>query len=142
MKPWLTVVTVLLLLSSCATPSGSGRIQTAFDPAPVSGHWVGTFTSHEMVSALGLVEAPARLTIAEDGRWTLTSSGGAVASGTAHRTAKGLVLEGRMTAGDPMTVGRAVSFDLRPRRGDALYGEGQAFYLGHRVDTEILLRRS
>jgi hypothetical protein len=95
-----------------------------------------------MVSALGLIEAPARVTLAEDGHWTLTSSGGTVASGVARPTARGLVLEGRVTAGDPMTVGRELSFDLRPRGGHALFGEGQMFYLGHRIDTQVLLGRS
>lgn len=143
MKYSSLVVAVLLLLTSCATsPSGAARTPVTLDRAPISGAWVGTLTSHEMVSAQGLAESPARLTIAEDGRWALTSSGGAVASGTARQTAKGIVLEGRMVAGDPMAVGREVSFELRPGRGNALYGKGQTFYLGHRVDTEILLRRS
>jgi len=140
-KSWLTVAAVLLLVSSCATsPSGAGRT-TALDSRPASGHWVGTFTSREMVSALGLMEAPVRLAIGDDGRWTLASSQGTVASGSTRRTAKSLRLEGRVTAGDPMTVGRELSFDLRPRRG-GLFGEGQTFYLGHRVDTEVLLRAS
>lgn len=134
MKSLLTVLAVLLLVSSCATsPSGAARA-----PEPLSGRWIGAFTSHEMVSALGMVEAPARLTLTGDGRWTLTSSGGTVISGVTRPTDKGLVLDGRVTAGDPMAVGREVSFDLRPRRG-ALFGEGQTFYLGHRIDTGLLL---
>jgi hypothetical protein len=142
-KSLLTVVAVLLLLSSCATaPSGAARTPLTSDVKPLSGQWAGVFTSHEMVSALGMVEAPARLTLTDDGRFTLTSSGGTVASGVARPTARGLVLEGRLTVGDPMAVGREVSFDLRPRGANALFGEGQFFYLGHRVDTEILLRRS
>jgi len=97
--------------------------------------------SRDMGSSQGRIEAPARLTLAEDGRWTLTSSGGTVATGVARRTARGLVMDGTVTAGDPMTVGRALSFVFTPRGDSALYGEGESFFLGSRVDSEILLRR-
>jgi hypothetical protein len=130
-----------MLLSSCATaPSGAARTPTASDLVVLSGQWTGAFTSHEMVSALGMVEAPARLSITPGGRWTLTS-GGMTASGLARPTARGLVLDGRVTAGDVTEIGREISFDLR-RRGNGLYGEGQTFYLGHRIDTGLLLRRA
>jgi hypothetical protein len=94
-----------------------------------------------MASAQGVVEAPARLVVTEDGHWTLTSSGGAAASGVARPEGNGLTLNGTMTSGDPMTVGRSVWFVLKPRGPNALYGDGQAFYLGHRIDTGISLRR-
>ena len=135
MKLRATTVIAMLLLSACATlPSGAGRT-----PGPLSGQWVGAFASHEIVAANGLLEPPAELTLGEDGRWTLTSSGGAVATGVARPTAKGLRLEGHVTAGDHMTVGREVWFDLRPGRDGALCGQGQTFYLGHRVTAELLL---
>ena len=140
MKTWLTIV-VLFLVTGCATaPSGAAPTPSATDIAPFTGLWAGTIMSHDMASASGLVEAPARLTLTQDGRFTLTSSGGTVATGVARRTAKGLVLDGQVTAGDPMTVGRNVSFVLTPR-GNALYGDGETFYLGHRIDSGILLGR-
>jgi hypothetical protein len=139
-KTWLTIV-VLFLVAGCSTmPSGAARTPSAPDLASASGSWTGTIMSHEMASALGLVEAPARLTITDDGRFTLASSGGTVVTGVARPTAKGIVLEGRVTAGDPMTVGREISLTLTPGKGNALYGRGQTFYLGHRIDSQILLR--
>jgi hypothetical protein len=112
------------------------------DLGPFSGHWGGTIMSRDMSSALGRIEAPARLTLAADGHWTLTSTGGTVATGVARRDAKGsIVAEGRVTAGDPMTVGREVSFVLKPRGTDALYGEGQSFFLGLRIDDEMVFGR-
>lgn len=138
----IMIAAALIFLSACTlAPSGVDRSPAAFDPATIEGTWAGTITSHEMVSAHGIVEAPARLTITPDGRFTLTSSGGSVATGSARPTGKGVLLEGRMTAGDPMAVGREVSFLLKPRGSTALFGEGQSFYLGHRIDSEILLRR-
>lgn len=117
MKTWLTIA-VLVLMSGCATaPSGASRTPSPLDVRPFSGHWNGTIMSREMGSALGRIEAPARLTLAEDGRWTLTSSGGTVAAGVARRTVRGLVLDGNVNAGDPMTVGRALSFVFAPRVG-------------------------
>jgi hypothetical protein len=140
-KTWL-MIPVLFLVAGCATmPSGASRTPSASDFASFSGHWTGTIMSHEMGSAAGLVEAPARLTITDDGRFTLTSSGGTVVTGVAHPNAKGVVLDGRVTAGDPMTVGRAMSFTFTPGRAGAIYGGGESFYLGHRVGSQFLLRR-
>jgi hypothetical protein len=138
---WLTVL-VLILVAGCVTmPSGASRTPPTLDLASLSGNWTGTIMSHEMGSSGGRVEAPARLTVADDGRFTLTSSGGTVVSGVALRTARGIVLEGRVTAGDPMTVGRTMFFTVAPGRVDAMYGGGESFYLGHRVGSQILLRR-
>lgn len=53
----------------------------------------------------------------------------------------GLVLDGTVTAGDPMAVGRTLSFVLQPRGANALFGDGESFYLSHRIDSAILLRR-
>jgi len=140
-KSWLTIA-VLLLVSGCATArGGSTEMASPGDLSPFSGTWTGTIMSREMGSALGRIEAPARLTLAPDGHWTLTSSAGAVATGVARRTARGIVADGRVTGGDPMTVGRGISFVLTPRGGDALYANGEGFFLGMRIDDEILLRR-
>lgn len=145
MKTRMTLAAVLIFLSGCVlSPSGAARTVPAPDAGPVAGplagNWTGTIMSHEMVSALGLVEAPARLTLAEDGRWTLTSTG-IVASGVSRRTPRALVLDGTVTAGDPMAVGRNVSFVVKPRGTNALFGDGESFYLGHRIDSALLLRR-
>ena len=140
MNIYVTVI-VLILTTGCATmPSGASRTPPALDLASMSGNWTGTIMSHEMGSAGGLVEAPARLTVTGDGRFTLTSSGTTV-NGLAVRTARGIVLDGRVTAGDPMTVGRVMFFTFAPGRVDAIYGGGESFYLGHRVGSQILLRR-
>ena len=140
MHIWLTVV-VLILVAGCVTmPSGAARTPPTLDLASLSGNWTGTIMSHEMGSAAGRVEAPARLTVAGDGRFTLTSSGVTV-NGVALRTAGGIVLDGQVIAGDPMTVGRAMFCTFGPGRVDAIYGGGESFYLGHRVGSQILLRR-
>jgi len=140
-KTWLTIA-VLFLVSGCATaPSGASRTVSATDLRPFAGQWTGTIMSRDMTTALGRVEAPARLTLGDDGRFTLTSSGGTVATGVVRQTAQGIVGEGRVIAGDPMTVGREISFVLKPHGPDALFGKGQAFYLGLRIDDEILLKR-
>jgi hypothetical protein len=138
----MTLVVVLIFLSGCAmSPSGAARTDFAGDVGPLAGQWTGAIISNEMVSALGLVEAPARLTLGADGRWTMTSTG-MVANGVARRTPGGLVLDGTVTSGDPMTVGRQLSFVMKPRGANAMFGDGESFYLGHRIDSGILLRRS
>jgi hypothetical protein len=134
------IAALLLLPSACAfSPSGAARRMAV---SPLQGTWAGTITGPELASASGIAEAPARLTIGEDGRWTLSSSGGAVATGVVGRSGDNVLLEGTMIAGDPMTVGRDVSFTLKPRGPNALFGRAETFYLGHRVDTGIALRRA
>jgi len=142
-KLCVMIVALLTLTSACATsPSGAARTPVPHALGGVEGTWAGTITGPDMASAAGVAEAPARLTITEDERWTLTSSGGAVAAGVARRAGDKVVLEGTMTAGDPMAVGRTVSFVLKPRGANALYGDGQTFYLGHRIDAGISLRKT
>lgn len=141
MTSCVKIVALLVLLSACASPSGAARTFIDPAPAPLPGTWVGSMWGPDMATALGNNEAPARLTLAEDGRWTLTSSGGTVATDGARHRGTSLVLDGTVTAGDPMAVGRSVSFVLRPRGPGAMYGDGQSFYLGHRIDAGIALRR-
>jgi hypothetical protein len=136
----VVVITVLVVVSGCAmSPSGAGR---ATSPPPLAGSWSGTITGLDMATAADVAAMPARLTLAPDGRWTLSSPGGFTASGASRATKNGVLLEGTVTAGDPMTVGRQVVLRLQPRGGDALYGGGETFFLGHRVDSEIRLRRA
>jgi hypothetical protein len=141
MKLRFALLLAAAVVSGCATsPSGAARTP-AGDPTSLAGTWSGWLTGPDMATAAGTLDAPARLTIAVDGTWTLTSSGGTVASGVSRRVRDTLVLDGTMTAGDPMGVGRAVSYVFKPRAQDALYGEGQTFFLGHRIDTGVSLRR-
>jgi len=138
-KTIFALVIAVTLASGCATaPSGAAR---ASDPATLTGTWNGSFSGSEMATAVGPTDAPARLTITQDGRWTLTSSGGTVATGVSHRVGNKLVLDGTMTAGDPMGVGRAVSYVLQPRGASAMFGDGQTFFLGHRIDAGVSLRK-
>lgn len=140
MKPRIALVIVAALVIGCATSSGAARTP-AGDPTSFSGTWTGWLTGPDMATAAGTLDAPARLTIDADGTWTLTSSGGTVASGVSRRVRDTLVLDGTMTAGDPMGVGRSVFYVLKPRGPAALYGDGQAFFLGHRIDTGVSLRK-
>src|SRR5262249_8121448 len=128
--------------AGCATArGGSDVVVSPGDLSALSGQWSGTIMGRDMGSSQGRLESPARLTLAPDGHWTLTSSGGFVATGVARRTASGIVADGRVTGGDPMTVGREVSFVLAPRGDGALYANGEGFFLGMRIDDEILLKR-
>jgi hypothetical protein len=139
MKRLMIIAMICTVISGCATSrSGAERSTSA---QAVAGSWSGTITGLEMASAADVVAVPARLEITGDGHWTLTSSGGAVASGVARPATRGIVLDGTMTAGDPMTVGRHVSLRLQPRGRDGMYGGADTFYLGHRVAGEIRLRR-
>jgi hypothetical protein len=105
------VAGLVALLGGCATsPAGAERAQA---PQSLSGTWSGTLSGPDMATAAGVLESPARLTIGDDGRWTLTSSGGAVARGTSRRVADTLLLD----------------------------GEGQTFFLGHRIDAGMSLGR-
>jgi hypothetical protein len=140
-KTWLMIAMLFLVTGCAAARSGDAGVPTRSDLRPFAGQWTGTIMGRDMASAQGLIEDPARLTLTDDGHWTLTSNKGTAASGVARRTAQGIVLQGRMTGGDPMQVGRDVSYVLKPRGTAALYGEGQHFYLGRRIDDEILLRR-
>jgi hypothetical protein len=88
----------------------------------------------------GPTSAPARFVLNEDGKWTLTCQG--VAVGTARRVGQRLVLEGKMTEGDAMAVGRAVSLILRLQGGDVLYGYGDSFIAGARTGGGISLRKA
>jgi hypothetical protein len=142
MKRCVMIVALLMLGPACATsPSGAARTPAASGLVPGIGTWAGTMASLDMATASGTADAPARVTIMADGRFTLTSSGGTVVAGVARRAGNSLVLDGTVTAGDPMAVGRAVSFVLEPRGPNALFGDGQTFHLGHRIDTGIALRR-
>jgi hypothetical protein len=105
MKLRIALVIVTALVTGCATsPSGAARIPVG-DPTSFSGTWSGWLTGPDMATEAGTLGAPSGLTINADGTWTLTSSGGMVASGVSRRVRDTLVLDGTMTAGDPMSVG-------------------------------------
>jgi hypothetical protein len=132
-------------LAIVATSLAACRSSTAPRPrastfSAISGTWSGTIAGRELAAAAGPVETSAWLTIDDDGRWALRA-GAAVASGTARLTSGAIVLDGRMQGGDPVLVGRAVSVVVEPRGPASLYGRGQLFHLGQRVDVVITLRR-
>lgn len=87
----------------------------------------------------GSISVPARFVLTEDGKWTLTCSG--VASGTARRIGPRLMLEGKVTEGEAMAVGRSVSLILRLQGTDVLYGYGDSFIAGARTGGGISLRK-
>jgi hypothetical protein len=131
------VVGLLAVLSAFATTGGLA--QSAHDLRPFAGTWTGTMTASSSASESGPSSAPARFIMGEDGKWTLTCEG--VASGTARRVGPRLVLEGKMTEGDSMAVGRTVSLILRLQGGDFLYGYGDSFLAGARTGGGISLRK-
>ena len=132
------VVGLLAVLSAFATTGGLA--QSADDLRPFAGTWTGTMTASSSASESGPSSAPARFILSEDGKWTLTCEG--VASGTARRVGQRLVLEGKMTEGDSMLVGRTVSLILRLQGGDFLYGYGDSLLAGARTGGGISLRKT
>lgn len=130
------VVTGLVAVLVAFTTTG-GLAQSE-DLRPFAGTWAGTMTATG-ASESGPSSAPARFVLTEDGKWTLTCEG--AASGTARRVGQRLVLEGKVTEGDSMLVGRTVSLILRLQGGDFLYGYGDSFLAGARTGGGISLRR-
>jgi hypothetical protein len=128
-------------MSAFATgaPAQSPTAQSPEDLRPFAGTWVGTMTASSTTSETGPASAPARFVLSEDGKWTLTCEGSA--SGVARRVGQRLVLEGKMTQGDAMLVGRTVSLILRLQGGDFLYGYGDSFLAGARTGGGISLRK-
>ena len=131
------VIGLVAMLSALATTGALA--QSADDLRPFAGTWTGTMTASGG-SESGLTSAPARFTLGEDGKWTLTGEG--AASGTARRVGQRLVLEGKMTEGDAMAVGRTVSLILRLQGSDVLFGYGDSFIAGARTGGGISLRKS
>src|ERR1700675_2606414 len=132
------VIGLLAVLSASATVRSAA--QPLEDLRPFAGAGAGAMTgSAASNTGEGSSSAPAQFTMGEDGRWTLTCSG--TASGTARRIGSRLILEGKMTAGDPMAVGRTVSLILRLQGSDFLYGYGDSFFSGQRIGAGITLRK-
>jgi len=77
-----------------------------------------TASSGSASAAGGPVSAPARFTLAEDGKWTLSCSGRRPVRPAG--SVKRLILEGKMTEGDPMSVGRTVSLIMKLQGADFL----------------------
>ena len=114
--------------------------QSGDDLRPFAGTWAGTMTASGSSSESGPSSAPASFILAEDGKWTLTCEG--TATGTARRVGQRLVLEGKMTEGDSMAVGRSVSLILRLQGNDVLFGYGDSFLAGARTGGGISLRKA
>ena len=132
------VIGLVAMLSALATTGVFA--QSSEDLRPFAGTWTGTMTASGGSSESGPTSAPARFTLGEDGKWTLTCQG--VANGTARRVGLRLVLEGTITEGDAMAVGRVVSLILRLQGGDVLFGYGDSFIAGARTGGGISLRKS
>ena len=138
MRRLVVVIGLLSALSASATPRSAA--QPPEDLRPFAGAWTGTMTASAAASSgEASSSAPAQFTLSEDGRWTLTCSG--TASGTARRVGSRLILEGKMTVGDPMSVGRTVSLILKLQGSDFLYGYGDSFFSGNRIGAGIALRK-
>jgi hypothetical protein len=129
-----------LLAAVSVIPATRAPAQSPTDFGPFTGTWTGTMTASSSSSETGPTSAPARFTLEGDGTWTLTCSG--VASGKARRVGQRLILEGKMTEGDAMAVGRTVSLILKLQGQDVLYGYGDSFLEGARTGGGISLRKA
>ena len=132
------VIGLLVGLSAFATTGALA--QSPDDLRPFAGTWTGTMTASGSSSESGPTSAPARFILGEDGKWTLTCEG--VAAGLARRVGQRLVLEGKMTEGDAMLVGRTVSLILRLQGGDILFGYGDSLLAGARTGGGVSLRKT
>ena len=132
------VIGLVAVLSAFATTGALA--QPGDDLRPFAGTWTGTMTASGASSESGPTSAPARFVLGEDGKWTLSCQG--VAVGMARRVGQRLVLEGKMTEGDAMAVGRTVSLILRLQGVDVLFGYGDSFLAGARTGGGISLRKS
>jgi hypothetical protein len=133
------VVAGLAVLLSLLATTGA-LAQSPEDLRPFAGTWTGTMTASSSNSESGPSSAPARFVLGEDGKWTLSCEG--VASGQARRVGQRLILEGKMTEGDAMAVGRTVSLILRLQGRDIMFGYGDSFLAGARTGGGISLRKS
>ena len=131
------VIGLVAVLSAFAT---GALAQSPDDLGPFAGTWTGTMTASSSSSESGPTSAPARFVLASDGKWTLTCEGTAV--GMARRIGQRVVLEGKVTEGDSMAVGRTVSLILRLQGSDVLFGYGDSFLAGARTGGGISLRKS
>ena len=139
MRRFGVVLGLVAVLSAFATTRVPA--QPAEDLRPFAGTWTGTMTATSSSgSESGPASAPARFVLGEDGKWTLTCSG--VALGTARRVGPRLILEGKMTEGDAMAVGRTVSLILKLQGAEFLYGYGDSFLAGARNGGGISLRKA
>jgi hypothetical protein len=134
------VIGVLVLVSAWVTPVAFA--QSSDDLRPFVGTWTGTMSASTSAGSgeSGPTSAPAQFVLGDDGKWTLRSEG--VAIGTARRVGPRLVLEGKMTEGDAMAVGRTVSLILRLQGNDVLFGYGDSFLAGARTGGGISLRKA
>src|SRR5262245_7402212 len=131
------VIGLVAVLSAFAT---GALAQAPDDLRPFAGTWTGTMTATGSSTEGGPTSAPARFVLGEDGKWTRSCQG--VATGMARRVGQRLVLEGKMTEGDAMAVGRTVSLILRLQGADILFGYGDSFIAGARTGGGISLRKS
>ena len=132
------VIGLVAVLSALATTGVLA--QSSDDLRPFAGTWTGTMTASGSAAESGPTSAPARFILAEDGKWTLTCEG--AATGVARRVGPRLVLEGKITEGDAMAVGRTVSLILRLQGSNVLFGYGDSFLAGARTGGGISLRKS
>ena len=131
----LGLLAVLAAFATTRVPAQSGD-----DFRPFVGLWTGTMTASASSSEEGPTSAPARFVLEGDGKWTLTCSG--VATGTARRIGPRLSLEGKMTEGEAMVIGRTVSLTLKLQGTDVLFGYGDSFIAGARAGGGISLRKA
>ena len=140
MRRLAVVLGVLAVLAAFVTTRAPA--QAPNDLGPFVGLWTGTMTatSGSSSSETGPTSAPARFVLEADGKWTLTCSG--VATGTARRIGPRLSLEGKMTEGEAMVIGRTISLTLKLQGNDFLFGYGDSFIAGARAGGGISLRRA
>jgi hypothetical protein len=135
------VVLLGLGIAGCATVNGDmPSASVAGDVTP--GAWRGVATGREMATAMGEMSEPVQLIIDDGGRYTLIhrqGTGEIRSEGTVVRkSGNHLTLEGRIVKPE-MLAGAAVRHDVwRTERG--VVGDVDTFFLGHRVQAQLLLQ--
>lgn len=134
MKTRVTLLFVIVLLAS--------PVMVSAEPAAgiPTGVWEGFITGSEMGTAGGVVAQKARLTIKDDGTWTMTTAAWQ-ASGTVQARGRHLVLDGNFVAANPGNpLGRAV-YDLSSWGNQNLGGSASAQFNGLHITTGVQFKK-
>jgi len=126
-----------------ARPRGRAAASLPGPAHRVVGTWRGVIEGAETATAVGRAALPARLTIAEDGTWTLEDPQNGTARGVVARaTADAIVLDGHLVRPASTSPGARVWYRLAPLGAAGLVGAASTFFQGQRVTTGIRLERA
>lgn len=134
MKTSLVLLFVVSLLAS--VPPASAEPAAGIP----TGVWEGFVTGREMATAGGVVAQKVRLTIKDDGGWTMQAATWQ-ASGTVRIRNGAVVLDGNFVSANPGKPVGAAGYHLSPWGNQYLGGSGSAEFAGVHVTTGVQLEK-